>query len=76
MPFLFFLAGRGRAYGIRSIRVDGNDVFAVYNVTKAAREYALKESKPVLIEAMTYRYISESESCLTMIDVPCLIHQA
>ena len=48
-------ACRGRGYGIQSIRVDGNDVFAVYNVTKAAREYALQESKPVLVEAMTYR---------------------
>ncbi len=54
---LFFsLAGRGRGYGIRSIRVDGNDFFAVHNATKAAREYIVRESKPALIEAMTYRY--------------------
>ena len=54
---LFFsLAGRGRGYGIRSIRVDGNDLFAVHNATKAAREYVVRESKPALIEAMTYRY--------------------
>ena len=37
-------------------RVDGNDVFAVYNVTKAARDICIRESRPVLIEAMTYRY--------------------
>ena len=37
--------------------MDGNDLFAVHNATKAAREYAVRESKPVLIEAMTYRYI-------------------
>ena len=37
-------------------RVDGNDVFAVYNVTKAARDICVRESRPVLIEAMTYRY--------------------
>ncbi|CAB3996971.1 2-oxoisovalerate dehydrogenase subunit alpha, mitochondrial isoform X2 [Paramuricea clavata] len=49
------IAGRSRDCGIRSIRVDGNDVFAVYNATKAAREYVVRESKPVLIEAMTYR---------------------
>ena len=52
----FSLAGRGRGYGIRSIRVDGNDFFAVHNATKAAREYIVRESKPALIEAMTYRY--------------------
>lgn len=37
------------------IRVDGNDALAVYHATKAAREYAVKENKPILIEAMTYR---------------------
>ncbi|XP_071799613.1 2-oxoisovalerate dehydrogenase subunit alpha, mitochondrial-like [Asterias amurensis] len=49
------IACRGPAYGMSSVRVDGNDVFAVYNATKAAREMAVNESKPVLIEAMTYR---------------------
>ena len=38
-----------------AIRVDGNDVFAVYNVTKAAREIAVNQQRPVLVEAMTYR---------------------
>ena len=40
---------------MKAIRVDGNDVFAVYNVTKAAREIAVNESRPVMVEAMTYR---------------------
>lgn len=39
---------------LASFRVDGNDFFAVYNVTKAAREMAL-QNQPVMIEAMTYR---------------------
>jgi TPP-dependent pyruvate/acetoin dehydrogenase alpha subunit len=30
---------------------------AVYKATKASREYAVAENRPVLIEAMTYRYI-------------------
>ena len=51
----FFLAGRGQGYGMMAIRVDGNDVFAVYNVTKAARDIAVNQQRPVLIEAMTYR---------------------
>ena len=37
-------------------RVDGNDVLAVYNATKKARELAVSENRPVLIEAMTYRF--------------------
>nr|CAD2158082.1 unnamed protein product [Meloidogyne enterolobii] len=43
------------------LRVDGNDVFAVYNATKAARELALTNC-PVLIEAMTYRLGHHSTS--------------
>lgn len=50
------VAARGPAYGIATIRVDGNDVFAVYNATKAARHITVTENRPVLIEAMTYRY--------------------
>jgi 2-oxoisovalerate dehydrogenase E1 component alpha subunit len=42
-----------------TIRVDGNDLFAVYNATKAARELALNEMRPVLIEAMTLRFENE-----------------
>lgn len=42
--------------------MDGNDLFAVYNATKAAREIAVKESRPVLIEAMTYRLGHHSTS--------------
>ena len=38
-------------------RVDGNDVLAVYNATKKARELAVSENRPVLIEAMTYRLV-------------------
>lgn len=49
------IAARGAGYGMTTVRVDGNDVFAVYNVTKRAREFAVKENKPVLIEALTYR---------------------
>ena len=49
------IVGRGAGYGIPSIRVDGNDLFAVYNATKAAREIAVNEMRPALIEAMTLR---------------------
>ena len=56
------IASRGPGYGIVTIRVDGNDLFAVYNATKAAREIAVKESRPVLIEAMTYRLGHHSTS--------------
>ncbi|GFP92935.1 2-oxoisovalerate dehydrogenase subunit alpha 2 mitochondrial [Phtheirospermum japonicum] len=46
---------RGQAYGVHSIRVDGNDALAVFSAVHAAREMAIRECKPVLIEALTYR---------------------
>ncbi len=33
---------RGTALGIPSIRVDGNDFFAMYNATKQARDFIIK----------------------------------
>ncbi|BFZ07623.1 hypothetical protein BsWGS_10662 [Bradybaena similaris] len=56
------IASRAPGYGMPSIRVDGNDVFAVYNATKLAREICVSESRPVLIEAMTYRIGHHSTS--------------
>jgi 2-oxoisovalerate dehydrogenase E1 component alpha subunit len=47
---------------VKTIRVDGNDVFAMYNATKLARDYAVENYKPVLIEAMTYRVGHHSTS--------------
>jgi 2-oxoisovalerate dehydrogenase E1 component alpha subunit len=38
-----------------TIRVDGNDLFAVYIATKKARELIIKDKMPVLIEAISYR---------------------
>lgn len=67
----FFAAARGPGYGMLSIRVDGNDVFAVYNATKEARRRAVAENQPFLIEAMTYRfadlrYMSNKSKILTI----------
>lgn len=53
---------RGQAYGIRSIRVDGNDALAVYSAVQMAREMAVYEARPVLIEALTYRVGHHSTS--------------
>lgn len=48
------IAGKGPGYGLHTIRVDGNDPFAVYLVVQEARKLAA-QNIPVLIEAMTYR---------------------
>lgn len=56
------IASRGIGYGVKTIRVDGNDALAVYAATKKAREIALAENCPVLVEAMTYRLAAHSTS--------------
>jgi len=56
------IASRAVGYGVHSIRVDGNDVLAVYAATKKAREIALKDCTPVLVEAMSYRVGHHSTS--------------
>mmetsp|Transcript_100523 Transcript_100523/g.287922 ORF Transcript_100523/g.287922 Transcript_100523/m.287922 type:complete len:211 (+) Transcript_100523:1133-1765(+) len=56
------IASRAVGYGMHAIRVDGNDMAAVYAATKAARELAISNSCPVLIEAMTYRVGHHSTS--------------
>lgn len=53
---------RGVAYGMPSIRVDGNDIFAIYHSVKQAREMIIKEKRPVLIEAISYRVGDHSTS--------------
>lgn len=49
------MAIKSKAYGIKGIKVDGNDIFAMLTAFRYAHEYARKESLAVLIEAVTYR---------------------
>jgi TPP-dependent pyruvate/acetoin dehydrogenase alpha subunit len=50
------LAGRGPAYGVPGITVDGNDAVAMYVETKKAVDRARRGEGPTLIEAKTYRH--------------------
>lgn len=45
-----------------TVRIDGNDLFAVYAATKEARRRAVELGRPTLIEAMTYRLGHHSTS--------------
>lgn len=55
------LAVRAQGYGIPGEIVDGNDVLAVYEVTKRAVERARKGGGPTLIEAKTFRMKGHAE---------------
>jgi len=56
------IASRGVGYGIKTLRIDGNDILAVMKAVQWAREYALAENAPVIIEAMSYRLGAHSTS--------------
>lgn len=56
------IAPRGIGYGLKTIRVDGNDVLAVLKATQDARKLAVEQHQPVMIEAMTYRLGAHSSS--------------
>eukprot|EP01138_Halocafeteria_seosinensis_P000289 gb/GECG01000297.1/.p1 GENE.gb/GECG01000297.1/~~gb/GECG01000297.1/.p1 ORF type:complete len:439 (+),score=64.68 gb/GECG01000297.1/:1-1317(+) len=49
------IAPHGVGYGMHTLRVDGNDILAVKEATERAREIAVGQQRPVLVEAMTYR---------------------
>ena len=49
------IAQKALAYGIPGVQVDGNDIFAMYAVTKEAVDRARSGKGPTLIEAYTYR---------------------
>ncbi|NHN47377.1 pyruvate dehydrogenase (acetyl-transferring) E1 component subunit alpha [Halostella sp. JP-L12] len=49
------IAQKADAYGFDGVRVDGNDVVAVYEVVSEALERARNGGGPTLVEAVTYR---------------------
>jgi pyruvate dehydrogenase E1 component alpha subunit len=49
------LADKAAGYGMPGVRVDGNDVFAVYAATAEAVRRARSGAGPTLLEAVTYR---------------------
>ena len=56
------IAIKAVAYGIPGVRVDGNDILAVYKVAKAAVDRARAGGGPTFIEALTYRIGAHSSS--------------
>jgi pyruvate dehydrogenase E1 component alpha subunit len=49
------IAEKASAYAIDGVRVDGNDIFAVYKTIQKYADTARKEFRPALIELVTYR---------------------
>jgi acetoin:2,6-dichlorophenolindophenol oxidoreductase subunit alpha len=56
------IAARGAAYGIPSMVVDGNDLWAVREAAVEAVERARSGDGPTLLECQTYRHYGHSKS--------------
>lgn len=56
------IAQKGLGQGVRSMQVDGNDVFAVYSATKEALDRARNGEGPTMIESITYRLADHTTS--------------
>jgi TPP-dependent pyruvate/acetoin dehydrogenase alpha subunit len=56
------LADKGLAYGIPGVDVDGNDVLAVWDETRAAVERARAGGGPTLVVLKSYRMLGHSSS--------------
>ena len=56
-----WLHHKAAAYGIPGVQADGNDVIAVYEVTRAAVERARRGEGVTLIELVTYRRTGHAE---------------
>jgi 2-oxoisovalerate dehydrogenase E1 component len=55
------VAGRGAAYGMPGIEVDGNDVVAIYTAAREAIARAKAGGGPTLLECKTYRTRAHAE---------------
>lgn len=56
------IAIKARAYGVRGVRADGNDVVAMYTVLADAIDRARAGEGPTFVEAVTYRMGAHSTS--------------
>jgi 2-oxoisovalerate dehydrogenase E1 component len=56
------LVDRAKGYGMEGVRIDGNDVLAVYDTIKGVREFCINHQKPYLIECMTFRMRGHEEA--------------
>ena len=56
------LVERARGYGMGGVKIDGNNLLAVYDTIKGVREYCIEHQKPYLIECSTFRMRGHEEA--------------
>ena len=56
------LVDKAIGYGIKGIKIDGNNILEVFETIKEARTYCINNQKPCLIECMTFRMRGHEEA--------------
>jgi 2-oxoisovalerate dehydrogenase E1 component len=56
------LIDKAKGYGMEGVRIDGNNIFEVFDTVKGVREYCIKNQKPYLIECLTFRMRGHEEA--------------
>lgn len=56
------LAVRAAGYGMKGITIDGNNILEVYRNIREAREYCIREQKPIVVECLTFRMRGHEEA--------------
>jgi len=69
------LADRARGYGMEGITIDGNNVLTVYDTIRGVRDYCIQNSKPYLVECMTFRMRGHEEASGTKYVPPELFEE-
>ena len=55
-------ADKGVGYGIDAYTIDGNNVLEVYNAVKEIKKQMVNDSKPIILECMTFRMRGHEEA--------------
>ncbi|MCE7996699.1 MAG: dehydrogenase [Roseivirga sp.] len=57
-----YFTDKGPGYGIKAVRVDGNNLLEVHRTIKGLAEEMREDPKPVIVEAMTFRMRGHEEA--------------
>jgi 2-oxoisovalerate dehydrogenase E1 component len=58
----FSLSEKAHGYGMKGIRIEGNNVLQVFDTVSGIRDYCIHNQKPYLIECMTFRMRGHEEA--------------
>jgi 2-oxoisovalerate dehydrogenase E1 component len=56
------LVYKAEGYGMEGVRIDGNNILAVYDTIQGVRDYCIKYQRPYLVECMTFRMRGHEEA--------------